>query len=136
MQDIELEDVECDGLGQVLVEDSSGKTFFNGFINHSSNLNVYRGDCVRIRLDEVDEAGEDFAFGQVTAVFVERVRHRSTEHVDEENAIEVASDADHIEEKLLVEIRWMHKPVEPSSLVGSRGLWCASRTRGHSRFGR
>ena len=63
------DDVECDGLGEVLVEEFSKKTFFNGFINHCSALRMFRGDCVRIRLDEVDEAGEDFAFGQITAIF-------------------------------------------------------------------
>ena len=112
------DDVECDGLGEVLIEEFSKKTFFNGFINHSSALRLFRGDCVRIRLDEVDEAGEDFAFGQITAIFsTSEQAERKTNVVayGGEDALDVVENRDEKEasfEKLLIEIRWLNKQEE------------------------
>ena len=62
---MEPDDIECDGLGPPVIEDFSGKIFYNGFINHSSGLRVFRGDTVKVKLDELDAAGEDFSFAQV-----------------------------------------------------------------------
>ena len=104
--------VECDGLGNPVIEDFSGKTFFNGFINHSTDLRIYRGDCVKVNLDEVDAAGERFAFGQVNAIFSQRIRIAGLKGIDDHD--DHAEELDHgeEEEKLLVEIRWLHKPIE------------------------
>ena len=121
----EDDDIECDGMDEVLVEEFSKKTFYNGFINHCSALRMFRGDCVRIRLDEVDEAGEDFAFGQITAIFskIEEIGKKtnnigmvgSTDSVEE--MFDVVENRDEKEsrlEKLLVEVRWLHKMEEIS----------------------
>ena len=45
---MEDDDIECYGLGDPVIEDFSGKTFYNGFVNHATGMRLWRGECVKV----------------------------------------------------------------------------------------
>lgn len=60
------DDIECTGLGGVILSDEEGRRFYTGF--QLDSLSVHVGDCVRVHL-EVGSDDESSAFAQVLAVF-------------------------------------------------------------------
>ena len=81
--DVEEDLIECYGVGDgVFVDQMDGKTFYTAF--RTMDLSIQLGDCVRVKLeaDTDDEVNDQFAFGQVLAIYEDS------------------------EEEIFVEIRW------------------------------
>lgn len=60
------QDVECNGLGEILYQDEDNRRFYSGF--QIDSLSVHVGDCVRVQL-QADSDDSTFAVAQVLAVF-------------------------------------------------------------------
>ena len=114
---MEEDDIECDGLGDPVVEDFSGKTFFNGLVNHASGMRVYRGESVKVHLNEADSSGDLYAYGQVTAIFTQKARGRHQGQGQGQGPLEDETEEKVELDDMLVEIRWLAKPKELSSAV-------------------
>ena len=85
--DMEPDSVEVDGFGDIIVEDFQRRKFYNAFVLRTAALLITRGDCVRINLEVPDDVGDMFAIGIVNAIF-------------------------EIDNRMMVEIRWLYKAQE------------------------
>jgi hypothetical protein len=98
----EEDDIQCDGIGEILNTDEEGRKFYAAY--QTCDLAVKLGDCVRINLESSDSSKADgyqetednekayeasFGFAQVLAIFETK------------------------DEEMLIEIRWFIKPSEP-----------------------
>mmetsp|Transcript_8442 Transcript_8442/g.12582 ORF Transcript_8442/g.12582 Transcript_8442/m.12582 type:complete len:471 (+) Transcript_8442:76-1488(+) len=80
--------ITCETEGVAALDTETGFKFFNSVIINGCVISI--SDCVKIRLEEPDDAGEMFAFGQILAIFEDTNNNEGVE----------------------IETRWFLKPAE------------------------